>query len=246
MPRSGPRPRQLAVFLDLDGTLLEIVEQPHLVRVPDWLGSLLASTADRLDGALALLSGRPIAELDSLLGTTDLPAAGIHGLERRGHDRIVKRQDAAPVPDDVRRRLAVFSRNNAGILIEDKKHSIAVHFRQAPDKADSVSDEMTSILSEIDDSFMLQSGKMVLELRPRGTSKGSALIDFMHERPFTGRVPVFIGDDVTDEDGFAVVNSLHGYSVRVGSNGKETHARYSLPDVNAVHDWLESLDCELF
>lgn len=236
----------MAVFLDLDGTLLEIVEQPHLVQVPDWLGSLLARTADRLDGALALLSGRPIAELDRLLAMSDLPAAGIHGLERRGHDRVIERQDAAPLPDDVRRRLALFSRDNAGILIEDKTHSIAVHFRQAPDKADSVADELASILNEIGNSFMLQAGKMVVELRPRGTSKGSALIDFMHEEPFVGRVPVFIGDDVTDEDGFAVVNELDGYSVRVGGNGEETHARYSLRDVDAVHEWLESLDCELF
>ena len=236
----------MAVFLDLDGTLLEIVEQPHLVQVPDWLSSLLVRTADRLDGALALLSGRPITELDSLLATSNLPAAGIHGLERRGRDGIIRRPPTEPLPDQVRRRLAVFSRENTGILIEDKTHSIAVHFRQMPDKAERVADEMASILAEIGDSFMLQAGKMVLELRPRGTTKGSALKEFVDEKPFTGRVPVFIGDDVTDEDGFAVVNELGGYSVRVGIDGKQTHARYALEDVDAVHEWLECLDCELF
>lgn len=246
MSRLPPPPDELAVFLDLDGTLLEIVAQPQLVRVPDWLGDLLTATATRLDGALALISGRPITELDRLLGTSDLPAAGIHGLERRSGDGVIRRTAAAPIPDSVRRRLAEFSQANRGVLVEDKTHSIAVHFRQAPDKAEQVHNELTSICENLGEAFTLQAGKMVFELLPRAANKGTVLAEFMAEAPFKGRVPVFIGDDVTDEDGFEVVNALGGFSVQVGTTTRETLARYSLRGVDAVHDWLERLDCGSF
>jgi trehalose 6-phosphate phosphatase len=245
MLRTPPNSDDLAIFLDLDGTLLEIVEQPDKVDVPEWLGDLLKSTASRLGGALALLSGRSIAELDRILGTADLPAAGIHGLELRGTDGVTHRTESAPVPDAVRRRLSEFARRHAGILVEDKTHSIAVHFRQAPDKASVVHDELASIAGKLGDAFKLQSGKMVLELRPDGVDKGTALANFMARPPFKGRVPIFIGDDVTDEDGFEVINELGGYSVRVGQAVQDSHARYTLRNVDAVHDWLDRLDCKM-
>lgn len=245
MSSRSPELAEPAVFVDLDGTLVEIVAQPHLVQVPHWLPPLLSDAAARLDGALALISGRPIRELDEILNVSHLAAAGLHGLESRRSDGSITRSPTPAIPDWVRRDLDELCGPRPGLLLEDKTQSIAVHFRQAPDQVDRVRENLVRICEDLGEAFVLQPGKMVCELRPRGTNKGTAIRDFMRAPPFAGRVPVFIGDDVTDEDGFGVVNSLGGYSVRVGNDGYSTLARYSLRNVDAVHDWLDCLDCGL-
>lgn len=236
LPATGER---LAVFLDVDGTLLEIAGSPDEVLVEASLHDLLRRLQRRLAGAVALVSGRRIADLDRLFALPDLPAAGLHGLERRRADGHLLRGTTEGLPAAARRRLDALAEVHPGMLIEDKGAALAVHYRGAPEAESAARGLLAALMAEYDGAFALLDGKMVLEIRRRGSHKGDAVAAFMAEPPFAGRRPVFVGDDVTDEDGFEVVNRLSGWSVRVG--GGETRARYYLPDVGAVIAWLETL-----
>ncbi|AMN47957.1 hypothetical protein ACG33_12790 [Steroidobacter denitrificans] len=227
-----------ALFLDVDGTLLEIAETPQSVHAPHSLKRLLETLQMRLDGALALISGRSLANLDQLFAPLRLCASGIHGLERRDAlgmliDPAFDVSGLAAAHEELDRFVA----QHEGLLLEDKRYSLAVHFRRAPELADRVRDKMNSISARLGPLFALQAGKCVLELRPAAWNKGVAVHAFMQEDPFRGRTPLYIGDDVTDEDAFAVVNALQGQSIRVGT-GSATHARHHLADVDAVIRWL--------
>jgi trehalose 6-phosphate phosphatase len=230
----------LAVFLDVDGTLLEIAGAPDEVLVPARLLDILDRLHRRLGGAVALISGRRIAGLDRLLPVTGLPAAGLHGLERRRSDGVVVRGATEGLPEAARRTLADLATTHRGVLIEDKGVAVAVHYRAAPEAEAAVRSCVGALMAEHAENFELLDGKMVLEIRPRGRHKGDAVASFMAEPPFRGRQPVFVGDDVTDEDGFEAVNRLGGWSVRVG-DAQTTHARFRLADVSAVIDWLDRL-----
>jgi trehalose 6-phosphate phosphatase len=231
----------IAVFLDFDGTLAHIVERPDLARVP---ASLLAALRDAytvLDGALALVTGRSIASLDALLEPLQLPAAGVHGIEYRDVTGGIHSVSAPPVPDWARTELIALAASAPGLLLEDKGHGVALHFRQAPEHEARVREGVRKVFARLGTDFAIQDGKMVVELRPSCATKGTAVARFMENPPFAGRQPVFIGDDITDEDAFRVVNELDGYSIKVGRRHSGSAARYELADVGAVRKWLMPL-----
>lgn len=230
----------LAVFLDVDGTLLEIAGSPGEVRVEMRLRHTLKRLRARLGGAVALISGRRIDDLDGLFGMTDLPTAGLHGLERRSSNGDIVRGAAASLSAPERQRLVDFAGAHPGVFIEDKGAAVALHYRAAPAAEPAARSLAQALVGANSDELDLLDGKKVLEIRRRGSHKGDAIADFLREPPFAGRRPVFVGDDVTDEDGFAVVNRLGGCSVCVGNN-PHSRARWRLPDVAAVISWLEEL-----
>lgn len=233
-----------AVFLDVDGTLLEIAPTPAAVRVPPSLPRLLAELAQRLGGAVALISGRPIAELDRLLAPVTLPTAGLHGLEHRDAAGRIRRSAREPALEQAATALAAFADREPGVLVEDKGPSIALHYRGASASETRARALVSQLLTDLGERFELQEGKKVLEIKPCHADKGAAIRSFLLEPPFVGREPCFVGDDVTDEDGFAAVNALGGHSIAVGRHGGPTQATYGLSDVDAVLEWLESADQE--
>lgn len=226
-----------AVFLDIDGTLLEHVERPDAVRADAALGSLLVALHEATRGALALISGRPVATLDALFAPLRLAVAGQHGIERRGADSRLHRH-AFPLEPLRRaaRQLGDFAARHAGLLLEDKGHSLALHFRLAPQLAGAAREAVAEVLAALGPDFEMQSGKLVLEIRPGGRNKGTAIEEFMAEAPFAGRLPVFIGDDTSDEYGFAIVNRIGGHAIKVGPG--PSSARWRLADAAAVRKWL--------
>lgn len=232
-----------ALFLDVDGTLLEFRRDPSAVRSDKVLNALLQRLAERLEGALALISGRPVQDIDRIFSPLVMPAAGAHGLELRLHaGDETEFREGTRVPDEVMDRLQHFVAGRPGVLLEHKPQGVALHYRRAPAAENAVRSEMRAIDEALGAGFRLMEGKMVCELMPGGRSKGKAIEDFMAVQPFAGRTPVFLGDDVTDEAGFSVVNQLGGHSVQVRDGGDTgTLARWSLADVTAVRDWLERL-----
>jgi trehalose 6-phosphate phosphatase len=244
-----PLDRQNALFIDVDGTLLEIAPTPELVKVPPELAPLLARLAGQRAGALALVSGRRIADLDRLFQPWRGPVAGVHGAERRAADgRIVAGDDtpadqaAAAALGRLRPALQEIADRAPGVRLEDKGRTLAVHYRQAPEKAGEIRERIDRLLREEAERLRLIAGKMVFELQPRHLGKDGAIAAFMAEPPFRGRVPVFVGDDTTDEDGFAEVNRRGGVSIRVGPAGAATAAVCTLPSVRAVLLWLSGKD----
>ena len=233
-----------ALFLDVDGTLLEIAPRPELVYVPPTLPGLLDRLAARRGGALALVSGRKLDDIDGLFRPWRGAAAGVHGAERRRADgSLVLHNDspadlaAATVLDRLRPILAEAASRMPGVLLEDKGRSLAVHYRGAPARGPEVLDLARTCVQQGDDSLRLIAGKMVVELQPRFYGKNVAIAEFLAEPPFRGRIPVFLGDDTTDEDGFAEVNRMGGASIRIGSPAP-TAAAYALPSVSAALEWL--------
>lgn len=232
---------RVAIFLDFDGTLVHIVERPDLAHAPPSVLATLESAHAALDGALALITGRSIESLDALLEPLRLPAAGVHGVEYRNADGSVEAIAANGVPGWAREELAALVAANPGLLLEDKRHGVAVHYRLAPALETTVRDTVNAIAAKLGPDFVVQDGKMVVELRPACASKGTAVERFMSEAPFAGRTPVFIGDDITDEDAFRAVNEMGGYSIKVGEREPGSSARYELANVEAVRNWLVPL-----
>jgi trehalose 6-phosphate phosphatase len=240
LPAPPPLDAGAALFLDVDGTLLDIAARPDLVQVPSALPGLLAKTARQRDGALALVSGRPLDELDRLFRPWRGAAAGLHGIERRRSDGVMNRRidnAAAAALDHVRPRLAALAGDGNGLILEDKGASVALHYRAAPDRASEILAAAEALRREVGAALRLIPGKMVVEFQPRGADKGTVISAFLAEPPFLGRRPVFVGDDVTDEDGFAEINRRQGVAIRVGQF-VETCAHHVLPSVAAVLAWL--------
>ena len=231
-----------ALFFDVDGTLVGIEHQPEAVSVSDRLRRLLERLSDATDGALALVSGRSIEQLDRLFGPFSFSASGLHGLERRLIPGPVTRASTAGKGmAAARRELERFAKDRSGILIEDKGLTLALHYRMAAEHRETAAELVRNIVQADPDNFVLLEGKMVFELKPPGFDKGRAIADFMMEKPFQGRRPIFAGDDVTDEAGFAKVNELNGLAVKVGADDRPTEAAYGLQDVEAMLTWLEGL-----
>lgn len=233
-----PLEPDMALFLDFDGTLVELAARPQDVRVDPSLSKILADLQELLGGAIAVVSGRPIEQIDSFLQPLRLPAAGLHGLEQRGNSGggVVSSS-----PDNQISRLAHHIAGSGllekGVVMEDKGPALALHYRAVPDMEAEVVDFMSRTLSLLPNLHMVH-GKMVAEAKPKGRDKGSALRDFMNHAPFAGRRPVFIGDDVTDEDGLAAAKSGGGLGIKVGEG--PTCADYRLAGVGSVLDWLEA------
>lgn len=237
--RMPPFDPDWAFFLDVDGTLLEYAEHPQQVQVEPGLLALLARLHDAVGGALALVSGRSVNDIDALFAPLRLPTAGQHGTERRAADGAWRRA-SAPV-ESLGRAAAEIVRLTAaheGLVFENKGMTLALHYRRAPALRALVEGEMRAIAGRLGERFELQTGKFVAEIKPSGRDKGSAIAEFAVETPFTGRRPVFIGDDLTDESGFDVVNRAGGYSVKVGPG--ITRARWHLPDAASVRNWIAS------
>ena len=241
-PTASQRPRPLppdtgwALFLDVDGCLLEFADAPDQVVVPLGLIECLHALSQRLDGALALVSGRSLEALDGLFWPLRLPAAGLHGLEWRS--RSGQRQ--APVASQQLRRLCAQAEalaiGHRGTMVENKRAGFALHWRAAPEAAEAMRAFAEDALSQLP-GYRLQHGDHVVELLPPGGDKGSAIAAFMEEAPFANRHPVFAGDDLTDEAGFRVVNAHGGTSVLVGDRSGSA-ADFGLRDPADVRDWL--------
>jgi trehalose 6-phosphate phosphatase len=234
-----PLPADAALFLDVDGTLVELAAAPDAVRIEAKLIDTMAALSQRLDGAVALISGRAVTGLDQLFSPLSLPMSGSHGLERRDAAGRTTRPDPLPDMRTVLARFIEFADFNPGVIVEDKLLSAALHFRKSPSAGKAAIALAEQLLGELDSALMIQLGKMMVEVRPSGADKGSAIAAFMEEAPFSGRIPVFIGDDITDENGFKIINARGGLSVRVG-NGGPTIAKYRLADVGAVLQWLKN------
>jgi trehalose 6-phosphate phosphatase len=230
-----------ALFLDIDGTLLELAERPDAARPDRAVTRLLPALRQALGGALALVTGRSISDADRLFPGMALPVAGQHGCERRdAHGTLYLHAPAPGTLAQLRALFTAFAESHDGVLLEDKGHSLAIHYRQAPNLAALVHKTVREAVAAIGiTGYQLQPGKCLLELRPDGRDKGTAIGDFMDEAPFRGRRPVFVGDDSGDEHGFAVVETLRGWSIKVGRG--RTRARYRLEDVTAVRRWLNAL-----
>ena len=238
LPVPGDMP--WALFLDVDGTLVEIAAVPDAVHVDIRLVTLLTALQDKLDGAVALVSGRTIATLDHLFSPLLLPAAGNHGLERRASGGEIRRPGPIAEMREIRASFSSFVAGNEGTLLEDKTLSLAVHFRNRPELEAEATDLAEDLVSRAGEKLFLQHGKKMVEIRPGQGDKGTAIAEFLAEPPFSGRLPVFVGDDVTDEQGFKLVNQHGGHSIRVG-NDVTTDARYHVADVNGVIRWLEDI-----
>ena len=227
-----------ALFLDFDGCIVDIAPTPEAVDVPDCLPSLLVALREALGGAVAIVSGRSIEQIDGFLGTAVPAVAGLHGLERRTADGgIVRPPLSRNDLHDVRALLEAFAAERPGVLVEDKTYTVALHYRLAPSLRDDCKDVLNATLEDIPQGWQVTEGKFVFEIRPREHTKGTAIEAFMGETPFLGRTPVFCGDDTTDEDGFGVVNARGGLSIRVGK-GSATQAAAQVDTVGEFLDWL--------
>jgi len=223
-----------ALFLDFDGTLVDLAETPEAIHVPPARVGLLGDLRDLLGGALAVVSGRQIDVLDRFLAPLRLPAAGEHGVQRRDAEGRMQEQ-RAPELTRVLDAANELARVHEGLLVERKHAAIALHYRLAPQLEAVCRDAMARIIFD-QPQLELMHGKFVFEVKPAGIHKGGAITAFMHEAPFAGRVPVFAGDDTTDENGFAVVQPRGGIAIKVGSGPSQALHRLDSP--RAVFEWL--------
>jgi trehalose 6-phosphate phosphatase len=234
-----PADAKWAYFLDVDGTLINIADTPDAVRIDKTLLDLIGRLYRATGGAVALVSGRSIADLDQRLAPLRLPTAGQHGLERRDPDGHAWTHVTPPgVKDAIKAALTPVLARHPGLLLEEKGVTLALHYRQAPRLASYAHRLMADLARDSNARLEVQRGKRVAEIKPSGFDKGTAISAFLSMPPFQGRRPVFIGDDANDEHGFAEVNRIGGISIRVGPG--RSCARYRLANVAGVRSWLNS------
>lgn len=226
-----------ALYLDFDGTLAAFAPHPDGVRVSDSLPGLLADLRERLAGAVALVTGRPLAALDAFTGLPDFAASGLHGLELRLERGQTRSGGDHGITRPVVRELRLLFGDDPRILVEDKGATVALHYRRARERADECIAAMRSVVEAVAPGELeVLLGHAVVEARPRGVDKGKAVRALAAHPPFAGRVPVFVGDDATDEDGFRAAREQGGHGIKVGPG--ETAAEFRIPGVEGVHDWL--------
>lgn len=229
-------PKRHALFLDFDGTFVDFAPERDAIALRPGSRELLQALHDRMDGALALISGRQIANLDMHLQPLKLPAAGVHGHEIRAGGQLRLSADS-DMMRTARERLSAAIPAGDPLQIEDKGAALVVHFRKAPDqagRAERLAREAAAGLADIE----IMRGNAIVELRLKGRDKGLAIGELMRLAPYSGRVPIFVGDDTTDEDGFAKVQEAGGVGIKVGEG--KTRAECRLADISAVHDWLRA------
>ena len=232
-----PFARNWAFFLDVDGTLVDIAETPQSVDP----GPEEIELLQRLAAAspVALISGRALARIDELFAPLVLPAAGQHGAERRdGHGQRHRHRFPVKALEPAANDIRSFAARHRGLVFENKGASVALHYRLAPEMARQAHAKVREAAEALGKAVEVQGGKMVVELKPAGCDKGAAINAFMQEPPFAGRVPVFLGDDVTDEYGFRVVNRLGGHTIKVGEG--PSAARWRLENPAAARAWLSA------
>lgn len=244
MPLNPRDLSRFAILLDVDGTLLDIAPTPQAVYVPETLRQSLAMLRGRVGGALALVSGRPIADLDSLFTPLRLPAVGGHGAEFRplAEGGAVEKR-AVMLDPAFREDLANIAARHSGVIVEDKGYSIALHYRTVPKQGISlIHDVKHACIAWHDRSIEMLTGKAVIEIKPAGFDKGTGVRELMSHAPFKGRMPIFVGDDKTDEDAFAVIPDYGGIAVSVGRRIPGIDEHFNSPtDVRA---WLERLSID--
>jgi trehalose 6-phosphate phosphatase len=237
-PAGHPDVNTIAVLLDVDGTLIELAPTPQEVRVPASLKHVLSRLRDSVGGALALVSGRPLADLDHLFEPLRLPMVGGHGAENRmTAGGPVDRSRVREMDPELRRRLSAIAAATPGVLAEDKGYSMALHYRLAPQAEKFVCDEIKRVTSEMPHvPIEILPGKSMFEVKPPAFNKGIAVREMMRSEPFKGRRPIFIGDDVTDESVFKVVPEFDGLAYSVGRKFPNTHGYFATP--REVRHWL--------
>lgn len=240
MQKPAPPPSlDWCLFLDVDGTLVELTDSPFDTQTSGELKTLLKEVSERLSGALALVSGRSIEYLDALFAPLRLPSAGLHGVERRKASGVMHGASFHDSQlDRARAALVDLVEAHPGTILEDKGRTVAVHYRMAPQSEPAVWESVLAIAATLGTNYHVQAGNMMLEIKPRGFTKGGAIRAFMQEPPFSGRTPVFVGDDLTDLDGFRVVETYGGISIGVG---ERVQGQCHLDDPGAVRRWLEGI-----
>ncbi|KAA5603081.1 trehalose-phosphatase [Blastochloris sulfoviridis] len=229
-PDAGsPASHRFALFLDFDGTLVDIAERPDAVVLDPATLDALVRLQHRLGGALAIVSGRNLATLDALFAPFRFDASGLHGAECRLGERTHFEHGVPThfrrMVDDLKHRFGA----DTGLLVEDKGKAVSLHWRLAPERAEDALAAMTAIVADLGGAYRLQHGKAVAEIVPVGASKGVAISRFLAEPPYRDRCPVFIGDDLTDEHGFEVVNARGGLTIHVGAGPTRAQARLASP-----------------
>lgn len=236
--------RNLALFLDIDGTLLDIAPVPEAVRVPEGLCAALSSLHESLGGAVALISGRSIKQIDQLFKPLVLPASGEHGFEiRRIPGKPIEQLQPPAALHLLRPAVVELAKRLPGVVPEFKSGTIALHFRQVPAMETPLLRAIEKLVAAYGDEFTIQPGKMVYEIKPRSVDKGRAIAQLMLAPPFESRYPVFVGDDATDEYGFAAVRQMNGRTISVGTSHASTDT--SLPSPAHVRAWLTRLAASL-
>lgn len=230
-----------ALLLDIDGTLLELAPTPRDVVVPPKLANTLQTLHARTNGALALVSGRSLTDIDVIFAPLQFPAVGGHGAEMRlSTETEAVASRAGPMDNDLKRRFAAIAALSPGILLEDKGYSIALHYRLAPQFERTIYEAVSAIRADLPQaSFEVLPGKSVCEIKPLGITKATGVRELMTHAPFEGRTPLFIGDDVTDESVFEIMPSFNGISLSVGRHAHGVDGHFRAPrDVRA---WLANL-----
>jgi trehalose 6-phosphate phosphatase len=232
--------RQYAILLDIDGTILDLAPSPQQVQVPADLRQTLERLRELTGGALALVSGRPLANIDQIFAPLKLAAIGGHGAEWRAAPSAQASLRTQPLDADLKHKLAAVRDLAPGVIAEDKGYSFALHYRLAPDQAEAVRTAVAAICAEAKTGTIeMLLGKSVIEIKAAGISKANAVRDLMAVAPFAKRKPIFIGDDVTDEPVFAVVTQFGGLGFSVGRVAAAVNGRFATPQ--SVRRWLAQL-----
>jgi trehalose 6-phosphate phosphatase len=242
VPRSlVPHLDQIAVLLDIDGTLLDLAPTPREVWVPPGLTKTLTGLLARSSGALALVSGRSLNDIDLIFAPDQFPAVGGHGAEMRlSTDSEAVATHAPPMDKELKRRLAAIAKLSPGILLEDKGYSLALHYRLAPHAEKAIYEAVSLIRADLPNApIEVLPGKCVCEIKHSGFNKASGVLELMTHEPFKGRRPIFIGDDVTDESVFAIMPDLNGLAFSVGRRAQGVAGHFDEP--RDVREWLAHL-----
>ena len=229
--------RKCAILLDIDGTILDIAPSPQQVRVPPELRHTLARLDELTGGALALVSGRPLADIDLIFSPLQFAAIGGHGAELRAAAGAEPRVCAAPLSAALKRRLVSITQIGPGIIAEDKGYSLALHYRLAPEKGEELRAAVAEICAAVPQGTIeILPGKLVVEIKPAGVNKANAVCDLMRYPPFAGRNPIFIGDDTTDVPVFGIISRFGGLGFSVGRIVADVNGHFDKPET--VRSWL--------
>jgi trehalose 6-phosphate phosphatase len=232
--------RQCALLLDIDGTILDIAPSPPQVSVPTGLRRTLSRLADLTGGAVALVSGRTINDIDLIFSPLRLAAIGVHGAEMRTAGSAEVQARVAPLSKALKRQLATVAELGSGLLYEDKGYSLALHYRLAPEKGPAVLAAISKICGSVaEEAVEILPGKLVVDVKPAGINKGDAVCALMQHAPFAGRHPIFIGDDTTDVPVFGVIPKFGGQAYSVGGIVADVDGHFATPE--AVRAWLSQI-----
>jgi trehalose 6-phosphate phosphatase len=236
-----PPLQECALLLDIDGTLLDMAPTPREVWVPPELATVLGRLLQLTNGAMALVSGRSINDIDLIFAPMQFPAVGGHGAEMRlTPENESVASHAPPLDKELKRRLAAIAKLSPGILLEDKGYSLALHYRLAPHAEQAIYDAVSAIRADLPNAPLeVLPGKFVCEIKYAGVTKATGVIELMNHAPFNGRRPVFLGDDVTDETVFAIMPGMGGLAFSVGRHAQGVAGHFGEP--NDVRAWLAQL-----